>query len=646
MRDTREVQWLQADLATPDVPVIIRDENGDPYSDGLLPRTALSNDLEVIIAPWDMDPQLSDKVQVGWRFSGAPFVAVSEYTFAPPSAQRTVHVPRRYLEHGVYDLSYTVSRLGNLTESLKRTITVDRLPPNDGQSPDSLVLPADLVGELTEDYLALNGRLRCEVPTYVGLKARDRAVFFWSAVNPPPGNEPAIDEREFSQQDIDRGELFVDYDAAAIRASGSGQRFLWYRLRDLAGNEGDASLVTALEVSLQPPPANLRPPRVPLSARGLIDREHAREGASGEGGVTVEVDAYDNADVQQWVIIDWHGTPLQALAVDPAAFPLRAFVPWPALTAVGLGPGDAVVSYQVRHGTRLLPSPSISVPFDLTVAGQDHPNAPALLNTLLDKVEIRGAVSDQPNVLKPVDHGYDAIVKLALFNDPQPGDLLSLYWGQQLAPVDRYSVQPGDVAGQPVALKVPWAVIEQQPNDRALPVWYETDNGVNQQLSRATLVDVAVEVIQGLKAPVFPDATLYGYLNCCSRPRLWEGVNVRVEGDPRFSVGDIIELVWQGHDNLNGSSPIPGVTAPFSKPVATAGGAVDFLILPYDTLIAPMIDNASATAQYRLLKTDGSVGVSEIDVVKIMRKMPSGEVCSPDLDLCLGAGTQTPGEGG
>lgn len=127
---------------------------------------------------------------------------------------------------------------------------------------------------------------------------------------------------------------------------------------------------------------------------------------------------------------------------------------------------------------------------------------------------------------------------------------------------------------------------------------------------------------------------------------MWEGVNVQVEGDPRFSVGDTIELVWQGHDNLNGSSPIPGVTATFSKPVATAGRAVDFLILPYDTLIAPMIDNASATAQYRLLKTDGSVGVSEIDVVKIMRKMPSGEVCSPDLDLCLGAGTQTPGEGG
>lgn len=637
MRNERPYPLWRADLPVAEVPDIILDLSGQPYANGLLPRAVLDHDLQVIIPAWDMDPDPSipDRIQVGWRVQGSPFVTVNSYDFYPPSQARTVAIPSNRLLNGVYDLSYIVSRFGNGTESLKRTITVDREAPNDGQEPAALIMPDDLVGELTEDYLDAQGRLRCRVPRYIGLAARDRALYFWSVLNPPPVDEQPILEQEFSQEDIDRDELIVSYDAALIRASGSGRRYLWYRLRDLAGNVGTRSLLAAVEVNLQPPPQNLLPPRVPLTARGLIDREHAREGAAGEGGVTVEIDRYDNADAAQRIVIDWNGVALSEIAVDPGAFPLRTFVSWSALVAQGKGPGTAQVSYQVRQGTRLIPSPATSVRFDLTVAGQDHPNAPALLNTLLPLVEIRGANSDEANVLKPIDAGLDAVATLQLFDDPHPGETLNLYWGRQSTRVATYTVQPGDVSGMPVSLAVPWRFIEQEPNDRALPVWYDTGNGVNQQWSGVTTVDVAVEVIRDLDPPVFPNATIYGYLNCCSTPRLWDGVNVRVEGDPRFEVGDTLELTWQGHDNLNGNSPIPGVLATFRKTVAAAGADVDFLILPYDTLIAPMIDNASATAWYRLLKGNGAVGVSDIDFVKITRKMPSGELCSPDNDVCV-----------
>lgn len=648
MRNVRFDHWQRADLPVPEVPDIILDLGGQPYANGLLPRAVLDRDLALIVPAWPMDPDpaIADTVEVGWRSQGAPFVRVNSYQFSPPSQDRVVVVPSNLLLHGVYDLSYVVSRFGNRTESLKRTITVDRQAPNDGQEPAALILPDDLTGDLTEDYLTAHGRLRCRVPRYIGLVARDRALYYWSVVNPPPVDETPILEQEFSQQDIDRDELLVSYEAALIRGSGSGRRYVWYRLRDLAGNLGARSLLTTVEVALQPPPQNLKPPRVPLTVRGLIDREHAREGAAGEGGVTVEIDQYDNADATQRVIIDWNAVALPEIVVNPAGFPLRAFVPWTVLTSRGNGPATAVVSYQVRQGTRLLPSPSITVPFDLTVAGQDHPNAPALLNTRLSQVEVRGANSGQANVLKPIDYGLDATANLVLFDDPHPGETLSLYWGRQSVQVATYTVQPGDVPGAQISFVVPWRVIEQEPNDRALPVWYATDNGVNQQWSVVTAVDVAVEVIRDLKEPVFPDATIFGYLNCCTTPRLWDGVNVRVEGDPRFEVGDTLELEWEGHDNLNGSSPIPGVSGTFRRTVTVAGASVDFLILPYDTLIAPMVDNASATAFYRLLKQNGGVGVSEMDFVKIIRKMPSGEVCSPDNDLCsqTGAMTSTAGQ--
>ncbi|AUM72836.1 hypothetical protein C0J56_21820 [Pseudomonas fluorescens] len=633
---------IQADFEKPYVPEIIRNDDGTQRDDGLLPVDVLVSNLEVIVPEWIGDPNETHQLDIGWRPAGAPFVSVKQFEYDPPitPGDKTVFVPVDKLVHGVYELSYIITVINEAPESLKQLVTVDTEPPNYNQQPKPLVFPAELNGVITEDYLNREGQVRARVPRYGAIAAKDQALYFWSDQEVPPDGYGFIGEQEFSQSDIDNDQLFITLTEDDIRQSGVGMRYAYYRLRDLAGNiTTSRSVVSPILVDLTPSPGSLKPPRIPLSNRGLIDREHAREGATDQGGVTVEVDDYDNSDGTQKIIINWDGTELPEHPVDPAQWPQEIYVSWSTLTAKGLGPLPVQVDYRVRSGQQwTLPSPPTSAPVDFTIAGQDHANAPALLNTTLAKIEVRGAVSGLLNKLTALDDGLAAPATLVLYDDPQPLERIEVYWGSITAPVESYIVQPGDAAGKIVSFSIPWSAIEQDKNNRALPVHYTTDNGVNQQVSRVTEVDVGIVYIENLPEPVFPDAAQNTdfYLNCCTVPRLWEGVRVRVEGNVDFDAGDTVILTWQGCRNLNGTDPIPGVTDDFRKLLSAdeAANGFEFVILPYETLIAPMVNNNSGMAHYRLEKTTGVVGRSKKDFVKITRTYPSGAVCSPENDIC------------
>lgn len=642
---TRTAKWrsrIQADPAVPEVPVIIEDENGVEHPDGLIPRSAVDHDLDFIVEAWTpTDTTSTNYVHVGWRLEGRPFEKVNEYEYWQPidTLPKLMQVPFEKLEHGVYELSYKIIVQGNDIESVKKKVTVDRRAPDDGQTPDALEFPLEIeqAGVITDEYLVQHGQVEMTVPRYTDMRGKDKVIYYWTDKNPPPTDEVAVGEKQFSQDEIDAGTLTFILPESVIRDAQQGRRFAYYRLRDLAGNEGPIAIVSGIDVLLTPAPGNLRPPRIPLSARGLIDREHAREGATNEGGVTVEIDRYDNPDSSQKILINWEGTALSEVDVNPVGFPLRAFVPWSTLTAKGLGPLVVQVDYRVRRGSLVTPpSAPTNAPVNLTIAGQDHANAPARLNVTLPILEVRGKVSNTLNTLTVLDHGLDATATLQLYDNPQPLEKLHVFWGDIDQPVAEYEVQMGDTTGKPISLEIPWAAIELDLDNRALPVYYTTTNGVNEQDARVTEVDVSIVLIEGLEEPVFPHATLFGYLNCCSVPRLWEGVTVHINGSVHFAANDRIEMTWQGCASLNGTHPIPGVTDTFSK-ILNASEAVngfDIIVLPYETLIAPMIDNASATAQYELFKVDGGYGRSALDFVKIIRKMPSGEVCSPTNDIC------------
>jgi hypothetical protein len=622
-------------LPVPQVPVILKDEHGAESPDGLLPRTELNRDLQLIVPAWSFttDPVLGpDIVKVGFRPLGDEFREVAEFEFSIPiePGDKIVSVPRDYLDNGIYDLSYILRQGGNPAESAKKRITVDRVAPDDGQEPAVLEM-LDVVGNITDDYLKEHGQVRFQVRSYVGIKARDRAIYFWTDTDKPSDSETEIDEQEFSQIDIDRNELFITIREQDIRDRGEGSRYIYYRLRDWAGNKGPRSELLELFVDLLPAPGNLKPPRVPLSDRGLIDRQHAREGAVAQGAVTVEIDRYDNPGSDNEILLDWNGTPLAPVPVDPSRFPVVVRVLWSALTAKGLGPLTASVTYKVRRpsGTTQ-PSLGTRVPVDLTLAGQDHANAPALLNPDLAKVEIYGVNSKRLNTLTSDDFGEPAEGILELFDGPLAGQTISLLWGANATPAAQYIVQPGDVAGKRVPFTIPWPIIDQDRENPALPVYYTTSNNVNLQQALTTSVNVSIVVIENLKEPSFPHANKNGVLDCCACPRLWKGVWVKIEGNAAFDKDDEVTLNWQGCKGLNGSEPIPGVTDKFPTILsdAQARDGFEVHVADFERLIAPMVDDGSALCHYTLKKAKGGVGSSKEEFVIINRTLPSGIVCS------------------
>ncbi|MFJ2528719.1 hypothetical protein [Pseudomonas helmanticensis] len=615
------------------VPAVL--DPADPK--GLLPLTALGDDLIVTFMDFEQGPapNESDLVELGFMSKNGEFRRVDDRWYStndPIAFPQTLKVPSELLSEGVYEVAIQISIYGsNPNEGPRKTLTIDTTKPNFGNKPAAAEFPPELNGTITETFLTQEGEVSVLVPWYTDVEALDRAPYYWTSEAIPPDSEKPIREQEFSAEDVANRRLRITVYADEIRYWGSGTRYFYYHLRDRAGNEGPNSYLSSIEVDLSPAPGALLPPRVPLSPRGLVDRQQARD------GVVVQVDEYDFADPGHWLAVFWDDTPLTEVPVDPSAFPMSVPVPWPILQAKGDGPLRAKIYYKIRQGTAYgPPSPDISVAVNLTLAGQDHAKAPALINEDLALVEVFGENSQTLNTLLTDDFGLPARVLLSLYDAPEQGQLLELYWGSYPGAVAFYEVKSGDVAGQPIKFSVPWHVIDTDKENPALPVWYTTGNGVNQQQSLPTRVAVSIVVIGGLKEPVFPHANKNGVLDCCARPRLWEGVTVRIKADPQIEEGDTLTLVWQGSTGLNGSDPIEGTYAEIEKELTTLrpGEDIDIVVEDYDGLIAPMVDDGSALVFYRLKKSKGGRGISEREIVIINRTLPSGAVCSPTNDLC------------
>jgi len=619
------------------VPAII--DQSDP--DGLLPTGIQTSDLSVWIENrWKeyAHENEQDIVRLYWGRSAKVLDPVQTVPLEGPILEEwfpyELKVPKNYLQSdGRYEVWYTVEiTSGSPAPSIKKVVTIDTQPPSYDKQPEALLYPTDLAGPvITEEYLLSHGgkvELSLPLPMYTGAADGDVLSLWWTETDPPTGSW--VKQKTIIEAEIVANDVKVDLTEDIIRAPNKNGVFhAFYKLKDRAGNETLVfSKPATATVSLIPIPIDRPPPRVPLHEDdNLLNRADAR------AQVKAIVDGIDNLDPNDQIRLDWDGS---QLAPVPAVLPATINVPWNTLTAKGMGPRLAKVSYDIIRPGMDIPSEVADINVNFTVAGQDHPGAPALVNPLLDFIEIYGN-SGVPNVLTAADRPYPVIPRLKLYEAPQPGELLELYWGSVSGPVAEYRVKAGDIEGMTVDFSdVPWSVIDLEPNNTRLPVYYTTSNGVNEQQSRMTEVSVVVEPILGLPWPTFPGINDEGYLNCCSRPRLWEGVRVAVAGNVNFSAGDTVVVTWQGSKGLNGTQPIEGVRDTFPKLLSEADARDGFevLVLPYDRLIEPMVDNDSAVAFYELIKANGGRGTSRADFVKITRTMPSGNICSPTNDIC------------
>jgi hypothetical protein len=135
--------------------------------------------------------------------------------------------------------------------------------------------------------------------------------------------------------------------------------------------------------------------------------------------------------------------------------------------------------------------------------------------------------------------------------------------------------------------------------------------------------------VPSLKSPGFPDASIWGYINCTPRypesPPVWEKIRLQISAELIFREFDEFVLEWQGFSTLNGSppalTPLHELRRTLSESDAENGFVFD---IPFDPYVRPMFDNDSGIARYTIVRSGVPVAKSYDGLVKIDRII-SGE---------------------
>ncbi|OWP71725.1 hypothetical protein CEC48_11655 [Pseudomonas sp. K2I15] len=517
------------------------------------------------------------------------------------------------------------------------TITIDHDAPGRSRELDPAIFPVD---PITEGYLGANPLVPIEIPdTYFDRKVGDEVLIYLSAINSLPTGAPTLIS---SPLPTDSGPIFVDVPRDFFRRfPGARRLYCFYRLRDRAANLNLAfSRVAEVELLLNTPPSDLPQPQVPAyDADLLIDRADARRIVS----VRVPSD-YLGWNPGDQCYVEWDGILLPP--VEVISTPFSVPVSWPVLIANGADLRrlvDVGVRYFIRRaGDTVGPgvvSPWTLVTVDMTIAGRDHADAPALLNRTLALVNVFGSVSNTANYLDFRDSIGSVRVTFPLFDNPQLGEVADLYWPSRPGPVATYTVKPFDIGGATVTFdnEVDWQVIVDGGTNARTLVHYRTSNFVNEQLSPDQVVSVNVAPPVSYPRPSFPQSTAATnfILTCATQPPIWDGVQVLIGPDSRIQHGDLVRLTWQGYRQSPDVDPIPETLETFDHTwdeVADAAGYT-FLVLPYELLIKPLKDNAGAEATYTVFRGGIPTGTSSSRFVQLDRVVnsspPNPTYCGP-----------------
>jgi hypothetical protein len=591
--------------------------------EGLLPVSVLLADLDVQIPYWNsqVGPGFYAEVTVNIMMPDDSVVYGRTERFQGPLGADAfplqLNIPQANIPHeGVFNLAYDVFVSdGTDNSSESRVITIDRTAPYYNPDPQLafppvLQVPANVITDAT--FAGGVTSFDCTLPDYPELTAEDRIVVYWGPGLPEGPNAP----------DPAFGPVVVPADRkipipkTVITDRPNGPTFAVYWLTDKAGNVSSISKPAEVDVQLGGLPADLKDPDVPLGP--LVDLADAHL------GVTVLIPAFNNPG-GSIIKATWGGTALGE--VTPGSVPRDTYVPvpWSTLKAeYAGGPGEmpVTVGYQVKRGSLLFPAAPLTkdVSADFSTIGPGNPNEPDPVNPDLLQVHLIGADGGQDH-LTPSDDGLDVTATVALYTPVNAGEVLSLYWGVDKTPVDDFTVvaeQPGDL----INFTIPWAAIEAQANNAALPMYYTINSatGNNPQQSVDTLVNVDVLRV-GFEPVSFPDLFVDDVgnktLSCASlysedydNPLAKFGFRVEVPADTDLKPGDEVIAVWQGYD-FDGTTEIPATRFTHTHPPLTQGEADNgfiFLVEPYADHILP-IGQGFAEVTYTVTPAGGGTPV-------------------------------------
>lgn len=619
---------------------------------GLIKRNVLLADLEVKIPMWGPGPVPLDSphtLDLILMQGAAVIHTESKTVTAPPPPFPTEHVlyiPTIVMQSlsGTVQLYYVVTdSFGGRSELVpKRTLTIDQNNPELVDPAHHLEFVVPPSPAVNETYLLNNDPVAFDLLPYTGRSDGDKIHLYLSnSANPPVAGPDYIYELVLSGDP-----LIVYLPADKFRGLINGAAFIFYRIFDRAGNFSVRSAGLPFQLALIPLPGPRPLPEIYPPERysdALINREDAR------AGIYVRINGYTDWAPGDQVRVYWKGrpAPLQEVFGFPTDVPIDWSVLRGPLTAP-LAPETVPVRYEIIRGS-LPPFPSFAIPVNvnLTVAGQDHANAPALLNLDLPVAEVWGLVSNTKNVVNHDDNPAGARARVLLYQDPQPGQIVRFYWNG-IGPVASYTVQPGDVEGQLVfSTVIPWAVMEGFIHP-ALPVYYTTSNGVNDQQADNTFVNVNTGTLIQFPAPVLNHTLVggAGNLSCCSQPEVFFGVHWHVTADPFFELNDVVRFFWEGYDNNNWSPPVIvesmfAENGVFNNSADLANG-LNFVVAPYEDKVVPMKDFGTAKAWYQVRRGGALIGESLPRRIRVDLNYSSGGYCKAgDVISCSNTGVAT-----
>lgn len=625
-----------------DIEVPILDDANPPIPEGYIPHQYLDTDLVVRIPQlWDDAAQAGEFniVEIVWSRSGGEGVPPFKERWDGPITKPfpfSVTVPRDYLENdGTVRLAYRITdETGIPTTSDFRTLVIDRTPPNNNVTPPT---PAFPVGTIDEDYAARHRTVDLVLSAYLGRRAYDRVYYYISDQSPPPDSAPS----GYVEFPDENSPLVIPILVDLFRLYRNGTQYVHLRLQDRSGNRGPRSDQSPVEVRLKEAPSDLKPLVIPAMASGLINRHDARI------GVVANVQ-YDNWNARDLVTIRWGSTLLDAQEVTE--MPFGAGIPWSKLIAMGMGFAEGSATYTItRYGsnTPTLPSPPTLIRWDFRVAGQDHINAPALLNLDLPTVTVFGEGSKTDNHIDIRDKDQRVYASVLLYHQPRNGEVLELFWGgfpSMDKPVASYIVDTGsgDAEGVRVTFSdIPWQVIVDAGNDEKLRVYYSTFNGVNEQLSNFTEVMVDVVPPQVLRRVEFPSANSNMFIGCDANPAMWDHIPVQILPETVFRKDDDLVVEWQGYEEFAGGGQAITSTADTLTHRLTeeeAKKAYTFEQRNYDEKIKPIKSpdpqspGSSVSVIYTLWRKNRVIGSSRLRYAKIDRKRVGNIYCGPNGD--------------
>ena len=218
------------------VPALLDDIPGGDKN--LVPASAVEQPLDVVVPMWPVsDPRPGEPEYLKLFWDDALVADIAwEAPVLPKDLQLSVAVDK--LLDGPHALRYQViNSVGDPSESELLPLLIDLSPPSLGGAQGMLTVvedPDEIERDgLTERYLRNHDqRLRTEVPSYTKPVAGDTIVYYWDA---EPFAETWAGEYEIAFADIG-GPFYIDFDSELILQRGDGDRYVYYAIRDRAGN--------------------------------------------------------------------------------------------------------------------------------------------------------------------------------------------------------------------------------------------------------------------------------------------------------------------------------------------------------------------------------------------------------------------------